>query len=175
MKEPSNVEWWLLVGGNKPYKMSLWLFRILKKSSHSRSIAVIKRPTVWVWLPFGMNKHTNMVLWLAERVNEPSNVELWLLVGGNKPYKMSLWLFRILKKSSHSRSIAVIKRPTVWVWLPFGINKQTNMVLWLAERVNEPSNVELWLLVGGNKPYKMSLWLFRILQEIITFSGVLLL
>ena len=100
-----------------------------------------------------------MLLWLAERCNEPSNVELLLLVGGNKPYKMSLLLSEDVEKSSHFRSIAEIKGPTMRVWPPLGVNKPANMLLWLAESWNEPSNVELSLLVSGNKPYKMSLWL----------------
>ena len=49
--------------------------RKLTKSSHSRSIAGIKRPTMSVWLPFCVNKHTNILLWLAERGNEPSYIE----------------------------------------------------------------------------------------------------
>ena len=49
--------------------------RKVKKSSHSRSIAGIKRPTMSVWLPFCVNKHTNIFLWLAERGNEASYIE----------------------------------------------------------------------------------------------------
>ena len=57
-----------------PYKMSLWLAENLQKSSHSRGIARIKRPTMSVWLPFCVNKHTNILLWLAERGNEASYI-----------------------------------------------------------------------------------------------------
>ena len=94
-------------------------------------------------LPFGVNKHTDIILWLAERVTEPSCVDLWLLVGGNKPLQDVLIAGKKVEKSSHSRSIAGIKRPTTTVWLPLGVNKHTNMLLWLAERGNEPPYIEL--------------------------------
>ena len=135
--EPSNVKLLLLVGGNKPYKMSLLLSEDVEKSSHFRSIAEIKGPTMRVWPPLGVNKPANMLLWLAESWNEPSNVELSLLVSGNKPYKMSLWLSEDVEKSSHFRSIATIKGPTMRVWPPLGVNKHANMLLWLAESGNE--------------------------------------
>ena len=106
-----------------------------------------------------------MLLWLAERCNEPSNVELLLLVGGNKPYKMSLLLSEDVEKSSHFRSIAEIKGPTMRVWPPLGVNKPANMLLWLAESRNEPSNIELWLLMGSNKSYKMSLWVAELWKD----------
>ena len=84
-------------GGQYALQDVLMAGRNVEKSSYSRSIAGIKRPTMWVWLPFGMNKHTNMLLRLAESGNEPSNIELWLLVGGSKRYKMSLWLAEMCK------------------------------------------------------------------------------
>ena len=59
-----------------PYKMSLWLAEKLTEIvTYSSSIAGIKRPTMSVWLPFCVNKHTNILLWLAERWNEPSYIE----------------------------------------------------------------------------------------------------
>ena len=96
-----NIGLWLLVGGNKLLQDVLMAGRKVVKSSHSRSIAGIKRPTLSVWLPFGVNKHTNMLLWLAKSENEPFNIGLWLLVGGNKPYKMSLWLWTNAQKNRH--------------------------------------------------------------------------
>ena len=145
--EPSNIELWLLMGSNKSYKMSLWVAELWRRSLHFRSIAEIKGPTMRVWRPLGVNKHANMLVWLAERGNELSNVELLLLVGGNKPYKISLLLSEDVEKSSHFRSIAEIKGPTMRVWPPLGVNKHANMLLWLAESWNEPFNVELSLLV----------------------------
>ena len=77
--------------------MSLWLSELWRNPSHFSGIAVIKGPTMRVWRPLGVNKHTNMLLWLAESRNEPSNIELWLLISSNKPYKMSLWLSEMWK------------------------------------------------------------------------------
>ena len=146
-------------GGQEALQDVLMAGRNVQKSSYSRSIAGIKRPTMWVWLPFGVNKHTNMLLGLAESENKPSNITLWLPVGGQYALQDVLMAGRNVEKSSYSRSIAGIKRPTMWVWLPFGMTKQTNMLLGLAESENKPSNFALWLPVGGSMPYKMSLWL----------------
>ena len=64
-----------------------------------------------VWLPFGVNKHTNMLLWLAETENEPFNIGLWLLVGDNNALQDVLMAGKkYWTKSSHSRSIAGIKQ-----------------------------------------------------------------
>ena len=49
-----------------------------------------------VWLPFCVNKHTNILLWLTER-------------GMNHPISAG----RKAQKSSHFRSIAGIKHPTL--------------------------------------------------------------
>ena len=50
-----------------------------------------------VWLPFCMNKHTNIFLWLTEKGTEPFYIKSWLIVVSNNAYKMSLWLTEKLK------------------------------------------------------------------------------
>ena len=78
----NNGFWWAAISLTRCHYGWQKSLEIVK--NHFRSIAGIKHPTMSVWLPFCVNKHTNILLWLAERGNEPSYIEsclLWLLVG----------------------------------------------------------------------------------------------
>ena len=125
-----------------------------------------------VWRPLGVNNHANMLLWLAESWNELSNVELLLLVGSNNALQDVLMAFRNVEKSSHFRSIAEIKGPTMRVWRPLGVNNHANMLLWLAESRNEASCIALWLLMASKNVLQDVFMGDRIVEKSLHFRSI---